>query len=461
MIVDIETYARDMKISYFDSEGKIKLKKYYLDSCQNWVLCSPNDPKRSKEFTNWDGKPVKKKDDQRLNKFSILEFLRNLPDSEKEEVCSLNFPSIQSVDIETEVIDAFPNPEIARERITTVGISFDNERTMVMGWKPISKEQEEWIFNEHNKYLKDHGNWKFKYVCFDDEREMLYNFITKILPKCSLVTGWNFIGFDWKYIYNRCKRLGLEPGDASPSKRCQGKDNIPLHLAMVDYMEIYKKWDRTVAIKESNKLDFVANQVLGVTKLKYQGSLQELYENDYDKYVLYNAIDTALVTLIHRKLKTLNAPFSVATISNLSIYRASSPVALTEALLWNGFYDRKQVIANERIDSVKGEYEGAYVKEPEPGFFKAACCFDFASLYPSIMRQYNISPESFKRKERDTTKLKNLREHKEDIVCVNGAIYDNQKESVMKEIMTRLYGQRREHKDLHLKIQLYLSRRKK
>ena len=90
--------------------------------------------------------------------------------------------------------------------------------------------------------------------------------------------GWNFLGFDWKYIYNRCKKIGINPAMASPTKKVQGNDNIPVHVGIIDYLDVYRRWDRTVQIKENNTLDFVGGAVLGVSKLKYEGTLQELYE---------------------------------------------------------------------------------------------------------------------------------------------------------------------------------------
>jgi hypothetical protein len=97
-----------------------------------------------------------------------------------------------------------------------------------------------------------------------------------------------------------------------------------MHVGIIDYLDVYRRWDRTVAIKENNTLDFVGNAVLGVTKLKYEGTLQELYEKDYDKYILYNAVDAAIVCLIHKKLKTINAVLSVSCLCNLSISQKDS-----------------------------------------------------------------------------------------------------------------------------------------
>lgn len=454
MILDIENNFNELTVSYFNKEGNIRLKKYKLteEQCSNWRICSESDSKKSTEFRNWDGKPVKKVKDKRLQKFSIYEFINNLEDEDKDEIIGFHLPKIQSVDIETEVIDSFPDPTVARERITTIAISTETNKTIVLGWKQISKEQEKEIFDKHREYLKNFGDWDFKYICFEDEFNMMYTFVNKFIPNFSVMIGWNFMNFDWKYIYNRCKKLGIDITAASPSRKVQGNDNILMHVGIIDYLDIYRRWDRTVAIKESNSLDFVANAVLGTTKLKYNGTLQELYDNDYDKYVLYNAVDAALVSLIHRKLKTLNMVFSIGCICSIPIYRASSAVNVTEALLWKGYYKRNQVIADDRTDKVKGSYEGAYVKEPEPGMFKAATCFDYASLYPSIMRQYNVSPESFLRKELNQENLEKYRKDPNYVVSVTGAIYDNSKVSVLKEILTDLYTERKKNKNRGLDI---------
>jgi DNA polymerase elongation subunit (family B) len=308
--------------------------------------------------------------------------------------------------------------------------------------------------------MKAFGDWEFKYVCFDDEYNMLYTFINRLLPTMAFVTGWNYIGFDWKYIYNRCRKLGIDPAQASPSKKVN-RDNIPLHIAMMDYLDIYRRFDRTVAVKENNTLDFVAQQVLGVQKIKYNGTLQELYEQDYDKYVYYNAVDAALVVEIHEKIATLNAVLSVSVLCNISLYKSVSAVNITEAFLWKKYYERGFVVADEFVRPGERQgYEGAYVKEPETGFYKGAACFDFASLYPSIMRQINISPESYIKKEMNHEKLEELRKDKTKIVSVTGAVY-HKEDSAMKEILTELYSKRKKHKKRHLELEVEIQKLKK
>jgi len=458
MILDIETKWNNVRISYFDKEGNVKLKDYQLNDIQNWTVCSETDKNKSTDYRNWDGKPVKKAKDRYLNKWSMYEFIQNSEDL--EELSALNFPKIYSIDIETEVIDGFPNPDIARERITTIAIATQDKKVMVLGWKPITKEQEKQIYDNTKNHLKAFGDWEFKYVNFDDEYNMLYTYIHRLLPTMAFVTGWNYIGFDWKYIYNRCRKLGIDPAQASPSKKVN-RDNIPLHIAMMDYLDIYRRFDRTVAVKENNTLDFVSQTVLGAQKIKYNGTLQELYEQDYDKYVFYNAVDAALVVEIHEKIATLNAVLSVSVLCNISLYKSVSAVNITEAFLWKKYYERGFVVGDQFIRPGERQgYEGAYVKEPQTGFYKGAACFDFASLYPSIMRQINISPESFIKKETNQEKLDELRKDKTKIVSVTGAVY-HKEDSAMKDILTELYSKRKVHKQKHLKLEVEIQKLKK
>ncbi len=458
MILDIETKWNNIRISYFDKEGNVKLKDYQLNDIQNWTVCSETDKNKSTDYRNWDNKPVKKAKDRYLNKWSMYEFIQNSEDL--EELSALNFPKIYSIDIETEVIDGFPNPDIARERITTIAIATQDKKVMVLGWKPITKEQEKQIYDNTKNHLKAFGDWEFKYVNFDDEYNMLYTYIHRLLPTMAFVTGWNYIGFDWKYIYNRCRKLGIDPAQASPSKKVN-RDNIPLHIAMMDYLDIYRRFDRTVAVKENNTLDFVSQTVLGAQKIKYNGTLQELYEQDYDKYVFYNAVDAALVVEIHEKIATLNAVLSVSVLCNISLYKSVSAVNITEAFLWKKYYERGFVVGDQFIRPGERQgYEGAYVKEPQTGFYKGAACFDFASLYPSIMRQINISPESFIKKEMNQEKLAELRKDKTKIVSVTGAVY-HKEDSAMKDILTELYSKRKVHKQKHLKLEVEIQKLKK
>jgi DNA polymerase elongation subunit (family B) len=137
---------------------------------------------------------------------------------------------------------------------------------------------------------------------------------------------------------------------------------------------------------------------------------------------------------------------TLANITKMPLYKASSPVAVTEAIMARKLTEQGMRIGSERReDSQKdGQYAGAYVKEPILGFYEGVSAFDFASLYPSIMRQFNISPDAFIEKVQKH-EIKEKRENKDVIVCDNGVVY-NTDDSILRKILADLYGQRKEYK---------------
>ena len=218
-------------------------------------------------------------------------------------------------------------------------------------------------------------------------------------------------------------------------------------MGILDYMQLYDKYDRSVKVKESNKLDFVAGQVLDVAKIKFTGSLQDLYENDFQKYIYYNVVDSILVYYIDQKLKSMEVLLTLATITQMPLYKAASPVAVTEALMARKMaeIDRKIGVDYSQEDNKKdGKYAGAFVKQPIVGYYSGVSAFDFASLYPSVMRQFNISPDVYV----DLipkNQIAERRKNKEEIVCENGVVYKKE-DSILKKILGDLYAQRKDYK---------------
>jgi len=141
---------------------------------------------------------------------------------------------------------------------------------------------------------------------------MVYTFFRELGPKMPVITGWNWLGYDWPYLTNRAKKLGIDPKIISPAKYLSGKQQLPVHLLMFDYLEIYKKWDRVIKIKESNRLDYVADKAVGFKKIEYNGTLRALYQSDFENFSYYNCVDCALVHYIDQKLKTLQTCFKIA-----------------------------------------------------------------------------------------------------------------------------------------------------
>jgi len=448
MLLDIEQRDSEVIVSYYNKEGKVSFKRYPVSQFENWVVTNNEDRDRQEGILNWDGRYVKKNRSKAFNKFSLIYFMDSLPEKDRNEIFEFNIPRTYFVDIETEIIDGFPKPEEAKSRILTFSIITPERKAIVLGLDDLSSDQIKKIEEDTNAHFEGYDqDWEFSYYKFKDEYNMLYTFLHKFLPKFPMMTGWNFINYDWQYIVNRCKRLQIDLSEVAITGELDRNDSRPLHMGILDYMQLYDKYDRSVKVKESNTLDYVSGQVLNVKKIKYQGSLQDLYENDFKKYVFYNVVDSILVYYIDEKLRSMEVLLTLATITKMPLYKAASPVAVTEALI-----ARKLVEQNKRVgieydkeDGKKdGKYAGAFVKEPISGYYSGVSAFDFASLYPSIMRQFNISPDSYV--EMVTQDQINTRRKDEDvIVCENGVVYQKE-DSILRKILTDLYAQRKQYK---------------
>ncbi len=455
MLLDITQEDKTLWVSYFNMNGKTDFMTYELQPTDmfNWQVCDLSDKDASNVIKNWDGRSVKKVRSKFLNKYRLIEYVDNLPWTDKNTIFGYTFPKTYFVDIEVVVTDSFPEPSKAPNPVTTICIVTPERQCIVLATKDLDKPTQSKIQKQIDEHFKDIGDdFSFIFKCFKSEYDMLYTFMDSFVKKFPMMTGWNFVKFDWAYIITRCKKLSIDPGVSSPLGRTFGGNEFPCHVGVMDYLDIYAKWDRTVDIKEDFKLDTVGEAVIGIKKVKYEGTIQDMYEKDYPKYVFYNVIDTALVYLIHQKIKTMDIALTIAHMSQISIFKAASPVAITESLLCREFLGRKLVMATDpKAPPVKREqYEGAFVKEPITGMHSAVACFDFASLYPSVMRQMNVSPESFIKKV-DPDKRDKEKSDK-TIVSVTGAVYDTER-SILKEVLTRLYSQRREYKKKSFELQ--------
>lgn len=447
MILDIEQRDKDIIISYYNEKGEVAFKQYPVDKFQNWYVCDEKDKAASPTYKNWDGRPVKLGYGKQYNKFSILYFLDSLSEKDKADLSAYNMPKTYFVDIETEIVDGFPKAEEAKSRILSFSIITPDRKAIVLGLEDMDSANIKKIEEDTNEYFKDFDmDWEFKYHKFKSEYDMVYTFLMKFLPKFPMMTGWNFINYDWQYIVNRCKRLQIDINEVSMTGSVDKTDNRPLHIGILDYMQLYDKYDRSVKVKESNSLDYVSSQVLKVNKIKFTGSLQDLYRDNFTKYIYYNVVDSILVYYIDQKLKSMEVLLTLANITNMPLYKASSPVAVTEAIMARKLAEQGMRIGSEeKSDGQKdGQYAGAFVKEPILGFYEGVSAFDFASLYPSIMRQFNISPDSYVEKI-GKSEIAERRKDKEVIVCDNGVVY-NTDDSILRKILSDLYAQRKDYK---------------
>jgi DNA polymerase elongation subunit (family B) len=450
MIVDIENKGDKLNISYIDDDGNIAYLEQHIpvEERFNWQICQEFDKAKDQVYKTWDNKFVKKTKTNRLNKFRVEELLMELDQDKKDLIYKFNTPNKYMVDIETEITDGFPNANDAKNRVINISIANSQKhKVYVLGIKPLTVKEIDSIqkqIDEHFKPMND--KWEFIYNYYETEFDMMFTFFNTIVPKMACISGWYFLDYDWKYLLNRCPKLGIDPKISSPARFLQGKSRIPMHKLIIDYKEIYDKWDRVIKIKDNSKLDHVAEQAIGIKKITYTSGLKDLYEHDYVRFVFYSAVDSVLVHYIDKKLNTMSTFFKISDVAKIAALRAYSPIWVTEALMVRVLKERKMVFV-EKEPGEKRSFAGAFVKDPVPGIYDHVACLDFASLYPNTMAQFNISPETYKG-------IKHESELKEgEIRLASGAVFENSTDSVLREILMTLYKKRKEVKSKYLQLE--------
>ena len=410
----------------------------------------------------WDGKPVKEIYTRYPNKYSVYDFIDNLPEEDQEAIYGYHEPNIYFIDIENEILDKKPQPHLAESKVLSISIITKN-KALVIGIDPLTKKEQKSIHNDiNNEYGRMFGReWEFKYVQYKSEYDMMLNFFKNFVPKMPVMTGWNFKHYDWVFLVNRAKILNIDPTVSSftgklmeenkndPRNYCE----LPAHRVIIDYMEIFDKWDQSIKVKESMALDFVASKVLKVKKVNYEGNLKILYATDFKKFIYYNAIDSILVQMIHEKTKLADILYGIATLSRTNVTKALSTLSITEGILRKKLRDQKNIVLVKNEDSSRSgaaSVKGGWVKEPVRGMATWTCCYDFASLYPTTMRQFNISADSYKGQKIKGEDLALFNGHQielegDDIITKNGSVFRNEI-GVITQVMTDIYADRKAYK---------------
>jgi DNA polymerase elongation subunit (family B) len=407
MLVDFEYRQSNLVVSYIAEDGSIKMKHYPWKRPRNFGITTPDDHDKHPHYKTWDGRPVKWQFTSNPDRYAVYEYLDRLDEEEQELIFGFQEPQMFFMDIETEIVDTgFVEPVDATTKVQTISIVC-GKKVLLLGLKPINLHDQIWIKQELLKHFEKLGiEFEMKYLSFHNtenpEYEMLHYLFTKLIPKMPVITGWNFVNYDWVFLTNRCRRLGIEPELASFTKKLTKSnrfpEELPYHRLIVDYMDLYNKWDTSIKIKESSSLDYVGEKILNIPKVSYTGSLQDLYVQDFKKYLFYNAADSVIVQAIHNKMKYINVVLGISNLSRIRMIDAFSTLATTEGMLRRDFREKKNIVfckdfnRPENLDKVLG----GYVKFPIQGMNKWVAIFDFASLYPTTQMQNNIAPEGFK-----------------------------------------------------------------
>lgn len=478
MILEIKQRPKtnDLTFSYVNTKGEIIYdvcpiidRARGIDDNFNWTECGKDNPERVPNVLNWNGRAVKRNrpsslglnphvavEYENLTQTRCMEIIQTrYSEAELAEIDCYKMPKMTFVDIETGMSpDGFEKPETARQPVTVIGMATEDHRIIVYGIKPLTDEQKNRIqydINEHTKSLNN-VHFEFKYIYFDSETAMLMAFFRN-MKNMGMISGWNVVGFDWGYLYNRASlRLKIDPATlVGVSGMTSGKDKIPTHIPIVDYMECYRRWDRSVEQKENLKLDQAGYDVLGVQKVHFAGSLQDLYEQDFPKYVYYNAIDCILVEQLHERLKLTDIGCTLAWIAKTPVNRMQSVVATTEGALADAYRKAGRVIcdANKKKGEAEGEgYEGAFVKDPVLGLHLFVSCNDFASLYPNIIRELNMSPETLVTKAEEWDENAKAKWRKKGyIVSQSGCVFEpNTTPGIFATLIGEIYNKRKAFK---------------
>lgn len=466
MLLDIIQDERNLQVSYWGEDNKTHIEVIPIPENENYLwLTSPKDKKdeKSKEVKNWNGKPVYKHmidlRKEKLNRYRMYEIIDTLDDELKEKIFSYNLPELFFIDIENKMQEGKPNPEKPNKPITIIGICCPNDTVMVLsgGYNLTQKEIQsiQKKIDEHFEQVNRHFKFVFRY--FETEYDMLYFFFKFLIPKMALMTGWNFEDYDWRYMFNRAKELGIDPTISSPGRRMTGQIDRPAHVGLVDYLKAYKKW--TWNTNENYKLDTIGEKLCGIKKVQHSESLDDMLENNFEKYVYYNAIDCCLVKIIHEKCNALTCGLTTGWMGKIKSMDIFSTTYIPENLLRISFGQKNKVLGVDPQPRKKGDgekYAGAFVKQPIPGLHKYCDCHDYASLYPTLMRQFNIGPETLVTvlDENDENSKQQWKD-KGYIVCASGAVYKKE-DGHLKKIITDLYFKRKSYKKISFKFTQYM-----
>ena len=298
---------------------------------------------------------------------------------------------IAVIDIEVGSENGFPDPYEANEPITAIAIKYLRGKTYVFGCGDYVTQGEE------------------IYVKCKDEYSLCKQFMalwTKVCP--DIITGWNTKFFDVPYLINRFRKL-LGEDEAkmlSPWKyiterktRINGRELIAYDMvgvASLDYIELYKWYAPGGKSQESYRLDNIAQVELGKGKIAYDeyDNLHSLYRLNYQKFIEYNIKDVELIVELEEKLKLLELGVTLAYDTKSNFEDIFAQTRMWDALTYSYLREKNIIVPPREVKEKDGMFEGAYVKVPQTGLHNWVASFDLNSLYPHLMMQYNISPET-------------------------------------------------------------------
>jgi len=367
---------------------------------------------------------------------------------------------VGTFDIETAYENGFPTPDVADQKI--LSITYKSSK---------SKLYHVWGYGDFD--TKASLIQPVRYYKCEDEYHLLESFIAFFSDPShcpDVLTGWNIRFFDVPYLINRTARmLGVDYSkkfspwgliDYREITRRGRKDHC-YHITgieQLDYLELFQKFGYSYGAQESYKLDHIAYVVLGEKKLSYaeQGSLKNLYKEDFQRYIDYNMKDVELVERLEDKMGLLTLAMTVAYKGGVNYGDTFGTTAIWESIIYRKLNSQKRVPKAWTPDAGKSKFAGGYVKDPMVGGHDWVVSFDLNSLYPNIIVQWNMSPETLI----DQAEVSGVDYYMNSpkvegnyAVAANGSRYNKNFEGVIPSIIVDYYDDRRSIKDQMLAAQ--------
>jgi len=354
--------------------------------------------------------------------------------------------SLVTMDIEVQAEEGFPDPESCSEEMLTISIQ-DNSTKQITTWgrKPYTPSQKNVTYHHH-----------------EDEVAMLNAFLywwSNNTP--DVITGWNVRLYDIPYLCGRISRImgekkmkllspwGLVSQDEAYISGRKFNVYDIAGLTTLDYLELYKKF--TYKAQESYRLDYIAQVELGQKKLDHSefNTFKDFYRGNWKKFVDYNIIDVELVDRLEDKMKLIELALTMAYTAKVNYVDVMYQVRMWDTIIYNYLKRRHIVIPPKDRSEKDSKFAGAYVKEPIPGKYDWVVSFDLNSLYPHLIMQYNISPETLLPEKHPAATVDRILKqeisfelYKDNAVCANGAMYRKDVKGFLPELMEKMYAER-------------------
>ena len=371
--------------------------------------------------------------------------------------------NIAVIDIEVGSENGFPDPYKANEPITAIAIKTLDGDMKVYGCGSFNNNRDD-----------------VTYIKCRDEYDLCKRFLEDWKYNTpDIITGWNTRFFDIPYLINRfVKILGedemkyLSPWGIVQERKSniKGRELISYEIygiASLDYIELYKWFAPGGKSQDSYRLDNIANIELGKKKLSYDEfeNLHQLYKLNYQKFIEYNIVDVELIVELEAKLKLIELSLTLSYDTKSNYGDVFTQTRMWDAIIHNYLLERNIVVPPNETSVKDGAFEGAYVKDPQVGVHDYVASFDLNSLYPHLMMQYNISPETIVEvkdyddnmrqiisdgvnvdkmlgKEVDTSKLQGV------TITPNGQFFHTDKQGFLPKMLEEMYEDRKKFKKM-------------